>query len=160
MPRNVVARVPHMGHLHPHHSVPRSDDGSRAQRDWNACGFRLDTLWSSSLLIAWIRRTTRIVSSKTASRARARGLATRSRAPTDWRSWELFAQSEGTVDSLAREIGLSLAKTSQHLQAVRQAALVDRRKDGLFVSYRLAGAEVFELSKVGRHGDGPRRVLR
>ena len=47
---------------------------------------------------------------------------------------ELLAQSERTVDSLATEIGLSLANTSQHLQALRQAALVESRKDGLFVS--------------------------
>src|SRR5213596_1985207 len=63
---------------------------------------------------------------------------------------ELLAQSERTVDSLATEIGLSLANTSQHLQALRQAALVESRKDGLFVYYRLAGAEVFELSRVLR----------
>jgi rhodanese-related sulfurtransferase/DNA-binding transcriptional ArsR family regulator len=63
---------------------------------------------------------------------------------------ELLAQSERTVDSLATEIGLSLANTSQHLQSLRQAALVDSRKDGLFVYYRLSGAEVFELSKVLR----------
>jgi rhodanese-related sulfurtransferase/DNA-binding transcriptional ArsR family regulator len=63
---------------------------------------------------------------------------------------ELLAQSERTVDSLATEIGLSLANASQHLQALRQAALVDSRKDGLFVYYRLAGAEVVELSKVLR----------
>jgi rhodanese-related sulfurtransferase/DNA-binding transcriptional ArsR family regulator len=63
---------------------------------------------------------------------------------------ELLAQSERTVDSLATEIGLSLANTSQHLQTLRQAALVDSRKEGLFVFYRLAGAEVFDLSKVLR----------
>ena len=63
---------------------------------------------------------------------------------------ELLAQSERTVDSLATEIGVSLANASQHLQILRQAALVDSRKEGLFVSYRLAGAEVFELSRVLR----------
>jgi rhodanese-related sulfurtransferase/DNA-binding transcriptional ArsR family regulator len=63
---------------------------------------------------------------------------------------ELLAHSERTVDSLATEIGVSLANTSQHLQALRQAALVESRKDGLFVSYRLAAAEVFELSRVLR----------
>ena len=63
---------------------------------------------------------------------------------------ELLAQSERTVESLATEIGLSLANTSQHLQALRQAALVESRKDGLFVHYRLAGAEVFDLSRVLR----------
>src|SRR5207249_2570090 len=61
---------------------------------------------------------------------------------------ELLAQGERTVDSLATEIGLSLANTSQHLQALRQAALVDSRKEGLFVYYRLASPDVFELSKV------------
>lgn len=63
---------------------------------------------------------------------------------------ELLAQGERTVDSLATEIGLSLANASQHLQALRQAALVDSRKEGLFVYYRLAGPDVFELSKVIR----------
>lgn len=63
---------------------------------------------------------------------------------------ELLAQGERTVDSLATEIGLSLANASQHLQALRQAALVESRKDGLFVYYRLADPNVFELSKVIR----------
>jgi DNA-binding transcriptional ArsR family regulator/rhodanese-related sulfurtransferase len=58
---------------------------------------------------------------------------------------ELLAQGERTVDSLATEVGLSLANASQHLQALRQAALVDSRKEGLFVYYRLADPAVFEL---------------
>jgi rhodanese-related sulfurtransferase/DNA-binding transcriptional ArsR family regulator len=58
---------------------------------------------------------------------------------------ELLAQSERTVDSLATEVGLSLANASQHLQALRQAALVDSRKEGLFVYYRLADPAVFDL---------------
>lgn len=58
---------------------------------------------------------------------------------------ELLAQAERTVDSLADELGLSLANTSQHLQVLRQAALVESRKDGLYVSYRLADPGVFEL---------------
>jgi DNA-binding transcriptional ArsR family regulator/rhodanese-related sulfurtransferase len=58
---------------------------------------------------------------------------------------ELLAQGERPVDSLAREMGLSLANTSQHLQALRQAALVDSRKEGLFMYYRLAEPAVFDL---------------
>src|SRR5919108_3156462 len=58
---------------------------------------------------------------------------------------ELLAQAERTVDSLATEIGLSLANASQHLQALRQASLVASRKEGLFVHYRLADPAVFEL---------------
>ena len=60
---------------------------------------------------------------------------------------ELLAQSERTVDSLAGEIGLSLANTSQHLQVLRQAALVDTRRQGLFVHYRLADAGVSDLCR-------------
>lgn len=63
---------------------------------------------------------------------------------------ELLAQRDRTVDSLATEMGLSLANTSQHLQTLRQASLVESRKDGLFVHYRLADPDVFELSKVIR----------
>ena len=63
---------------------------------------------------------------------------------------ELLAQGERTVESLAGEIGLSMANASQHLQALRRAGLVDSRKDGLFVSYRLAGAEVSALPRVLR----------
>src|SRR5215471_8621023 len=63
---------------------------------------------------------------------------------------ELLAQGERTVDSLATEIGLSLANTSQHLQALRQAALVDSRKEGLFVFYRLSDPTVFELTRTIR----------
>src|SRR5438093_8192697 len=63
---------------------------------------------------------------------------------------DLLAQGERSVDSLATEMDLSLANTSQHLQVLRQAALVDSRKEGLFVYYRLVDPDVFELSKVIR----------
>ena len=58
---------------------------------------------------------------------------------------DLLAQSERTVDALAAEIGLSLANASQHLQALRRAGLVESRKQGLFVHYRLADASVSDL---------------
>jgi DNA-binding transcriptional ArsR family regulator len=58
---------------------------------------------------------------------------------------ELLAQSERAVDSLAGEIGLSIANASQHLQVLRQAGLVESRKQGVFVYYRLADPTVFQL---------------
>jgi DNA-binding transcriptional ArsR family regulator len=58
---------------------------------------------------------------------------------------ELLAQGERTVESLAGEVGLSLANASQHLQALRRAALVDSRRQGLYVHYRLADPAVFDL---------------
>jgi rhodanese-related sulfurtransferase len=70
---------------------------------------------------------------------------------------ELLAQGERTVDSLAAEIGLSLANASQHLQALRQAALVESRKDGLFAYYRLAEPAVFDLCSAMR-GVAERRL--
>jgi len=63
---------------------------------------------------------------------------------------ELLAQGERTVDDLAGEVGMSMANASQHLQALREAGLVDNRKEGLFVHYRLADESVFELSKAIR----------
>src|SRR5215468_3738653 len=58
---------------------------------------------------------------------------------------ELLAQGERSVESLATETGLSIANASQHLRALRQAALVESRKEGLFVFYRLADPSVFSV---------------
>jgi rhodanese-related sulfurtransferase/DNA-binding transcriptional ArsR family regulator len=63
---------------------------------------------------------------------------------------ELLAQGERTVDSLANETGMSLANTSQHLQALRQGGLVESRKGGLFVHYRVADDSVLLLAKAVR----------
>jgi rhodanese-related sulfurtransferase/DNA-binding transcriptional ArsR family regulator len=62
----------------------------------------------------------------------------------------LLAQGERTVDSLAAEIGLSLANASQHLQALRRASLVETRKDGVYVYYRLAAPAVYDVSRAIR----------
>jgi rhodanese-related sulfurtransferase/biotin operon repressor len=63
---------------------------------------------------------------------------------------ELLAQSERTVDSLASETGISMANASQHLQTLRDAGLIESRKQGLFVHYRLADDSVVELSRALR----------
>jgi rhodanese-related sulfurtransferase/DNA-binding transcriptional ArsR family regulator len=63
---------------------------------------------------------------------------------------ELLAQGPRTVEALATESSLSIANASQHLQILRQAGLVDSQKHGLFVEYRLAGQDVFELCRVLR----------
>jgi rhodanese-related sulfurtransferase/DNA-binding transcriptional ArsR family regulator len=63
---------------------------------------------------------------------------------------ELLAQGERTVESLANESGMSMASASQHLQALREGGLVEGRKQGLFVHYRLADPTVFELSRALR----------
>lgn len=58
---------------------------------------------------------------------------------------EFVAQGERSVDALARMTGLSVANTSKHLQALRQAGLVAARKDGLRVYYSIAGDDVAAL---------------
>jgi rhodanese-related sulfurtransferase len=55
---------------------------------------------------------------------------------------DLLAQGARTVEALARQTDHSLATTSHHLQVLRRARLVDASKDGLYVTYRLAGPEV------------------
>jgi len=63
---------------------------------------------------------------------------------------ELLAQGDRTVESLASEIDISTANASQHLQVLRQAGLVETRRDGLFIHYRLADPAVFELCRAIR----------
>jgi DNA-binding transcriptional ArsR family regulator/rhodanese-related sulfurtransferase len=63
---------------------------------------------------------------------------------------ELVGQGERTVESLAGEIGISIANVSQHLQALRQAALVESRKQGQFVYYRLADPAISDLCRALR----------
>jgi rhodanese-related sulfurtransferase/DNA-binding transcriptional ArsR family regulator len=55
---------------------------------------------------------------------------------------DLLAQSPRTVESLARESGQTLANTSQHLQVLKDARLVEAAKAGLHVTYRLPDNQV------------------
>jgi rhodanese-related sulfurtransferase/DNA-binding HxlR family transcriptional regulator len=58
---------------------------------------------------------------------------------------EYLAQGERSVEQLAKLAELTVANTSQHLQALRQAGLVSARKDGLHVYYAVAGDDVVAL---------------
>jgi rhodanese-related sulfurtransferase/DNA-binding transcriptional ArsR family regulator len=58
---------------------------------------------------------------------------------------DVLANGERTVEALAREVGLSVANASQHLQVLRRAGLVSTRRDGTSVWYRLAAPEVFQV---------------
>lgn len=58
---------------------------------------------------------------------------------------EFLAQGERAVDALADVSGMTVANTSQHLQLLRQAGLVESRKEGLRVYYRLSGDDVVGL---------------
>ena len=58
---------------------------------------------------------------------------------------ELLAQGELTVDVLAQRSGMDIRLTSAHLRALREARLVETRRDGKFIHYRLSGQDVAEL---------------
>jgi ArsR family transcriptional regulator len=67
---------------------------------------------------------------------------------------EHLGQGERSVEDLAARTNLTLANTSRHLQLLRRAALVEGRRDGKRVYYRLAGDNVVvgligALSRVG-----------
>ncbi len=58
---------------------------------------------------------------------------------------ESLAQGERGVEALAGRVGLSVANASHHLQQLRQAGLVNSRKQGTRVLYRLSGDDVVAL---------------
>ncbi len=81
---------------------------------------------------------------------------------------DLLCQGPRTVEALAKEAGLGLANTSQHLKALREARLVDAEKSGLFVTYRLADGNVCDFflslrtlaeSRLAEVGEITRRYL-
>ena len=56
---------------------------------------------------------------------------------------DLLAQGERTVEEIAKETSLSVASASQHLQALKAARMVEARREGLYMHYRLADEDVF-----------------
>src|SRR5260370_36935320 len=58
---------------------------------------------------------------------------------------EVLAQGEHSVEALAQETGVSVANASQHLQVLRAAQLVEVRREGVYIYYRLADERVFSL---------------
>src|SRR6201982_761694 len=68
---------------------------------------------------------------------------------------EHLGQGARSVEDVAARTGLTVANTSRHLQLLRRAALVEGRRDGKRVFYRLAGDDVVVgmLSALGRVGE-------
>jgi rhodanese-related sulfurtransferase len=58
---------------------------------------------------------------------------------------DVLAQCERTVEALAQETGLSVANASQHLQVLRTAHLVEVRREGVSMYYRMADESVFRM---------------
>ena len=68
---------------------------------------------------------------------------------------DLLSQGEKTVEQLAEQCATPLKNTSAHLRVLRQARLVETRRDGTYIYYRLASDEVFrfvrDLQALGRN---------
>lgn len=58
---------------------------------------------------------------------------------------ELLAQGEKTVDALAQEAAIDMKLASAHLRVLKESRVVEARRDGRFIVYRLAGDDVAAL---------------
>jgi rhodanese-related sulfurtransferase len=67
---------------------------------------------------------------------------------------DLLSQGEKTVEQLAEQSATAIKNTSAHLRVLRQARLVETRRDGAYVYYRLGADDVFrfvrDLQALGR----------
>lgn len=70
---------------------------------------------------------------------------------------EHLGQGERSVEALAKKIGISVANTSHHLQLMRRGGLVEARRDGKFVHYRISDDAVIALIAALRRV-GERRI--
>src|SRR5919204_2115760 len=58
---------------------------------------------------------------------------------------DVLANGERPVEEIAAATGLSVANASQHLQVLRSAGLVRRRREGTRIHYELSDPVVFDL---------------
>lgn len=58
---------------------------------------------------------------------------------------ELLAQGEKTVEVLAAELSIDVKLASAHLKALKAARLVEHRREGKYMVYRLSGEDVGQL---------------
>jgi ArsR family transcriptional regulator len=70
--------------------------------------------------------------------------------PARVRILELLRDGERSVGALQAELGLDSGGTSQHLAALRGIGLVESRREGTSVFYRVSDKKVFALLAAGR----------
>ena len=67
---------------------------------------------------------------------------------------DLLAQGEKTVEALAEQSAAGIKNASAHLRVLRQARLVETRREGTYIVYRLADGDVSrfvrDLQQLGR----------
>src|SRR2546427_13252328 len=57
---------------------------------------------------------------------------------------DLLSQGERGVEEIAVQTNMSVANASQHLQTLKESKLVEIRRDGNFIRYRLANDNVYK----------------
>ena len=60
---------------------------------------------------------------------------------------DVLSNGDRSVESLARELHMTVANVSQHLQVLRRAGLVKGRREGTFIYYGLSAPEVVTFWK-------------
>ena len=70
--------------------------------------------------------------------------------PARLRILELLRDGERSVGALQAELELDSGGTSQHLTALRRIGLVESRREGTSVFYRVGDERVFDLLEAGR----------
>jgi DNA-binding transcriptional ArsR family regulator len=70
--------------------------------------------------------------------------------PARVRILELLRDGERTVGDLQAELGLDSSGTSQHLGALRKQGLLESRREGTSVYYRVRDPRLFQLLEVAR----------
>ncbi|MGA7179722.1 MAG: metalloregulator ArsR/SmtB family transcription factor [Thiobacillaceae bacterium] len=58
---------------------------------------------------------------------------------------EILAQGEKTVELLAQEASIDIKLASAHLKVLKEARLVEAKRDGRFIAYRVSGEDVSAL---------------
>jgi DNA-binding transcriptional ArsR family regulator len=69
---------------------------------------------------------------------------------------DLLAQGERTVEEIAGQTSMSVASASQHLQSLKGARMVEARREGIYMHYRLADEDVFRTWQAVRALAEPR----
>jgi DNA-binding transcriptional ArsR family regulator len=58
---------------------------------------------------------------------------------------EMLAQGEKAVETVANEVGIDVKLASAHLKTLKQSRLVQARRDGKRMIYRVSGSDVSQL---------------
>src|SRR6266481_4239317 len=61
---------------------------------------------------------------------------------------DVLSQRPRTVEDLSDEIGQSIANTSQHLQVLRSARLIEFERRGTYITYRIADRQILALASL------------